>query len=138
LPLGVWRRGPSDWAYRVEVEGYGSIAGVGFESRNEALRAMQEAREDATARGVDSDRLREASLGDPDPEINAKIEAQALEGELADLAAGYAPKFWRCPDCGAGHQRGHFQTIGVHRCMGCGYVGTGGTMHTHVAERQLA
>jgi hypothetical protein len=45
LPLGVWRRGPSDWAYRVEVEGYGSIAGVGFESRNEALRAMQEARE---------------------------------------------------------------------------------------------
>ena len=50
----------------------------------------------------------------------------------------YALITWRCPDCGNGHKRGHFQTIGVHRCMGCGYVDDGGTMHTHDAEGRLA
>ena len=74
-----------------------------------------------------------------DPSINAEIVEGALQGEIADLAAGYPPKFWRCPDCGAGHGRGHFQVIGVHRCLGCGYVGEGGTMHTHDAKgRTLA
>lgn len=64
----------------------------------------------------------------PDPEINAEIVAQALVAEQADLAAGYPPRWFRC-DCGAAHNRGHFQVIGVHRCMACGYVGTGGTTH---------
>lgn len=73
----------------------------------------------------------------PDPAINAEIIQAALEGERADLAAGYAPKFWRCPDCGSGHKRGHFMTIGVHRCLGCGYVGDGGTMHTKDTEGRL-
>ena len=36
----------------------------------------------------------------------------------------------RCPECGASHGRGHFQVIGVHRCLGCGYVGDGGVMAT--------
>lgn len=72
----------------------------------------------------------------PDSEINEEIVAQALEAERIDLAAGYLPKFWRC-ECGAGHSRGHFQTIGVHRCLKCGYVGIGGTMHTHDAEGRL-
>lgn len=72
----------------------------------------------------------------PDPEINAEIVQAALEAERADLAAGYPPKFWRC-ECGAGHRRGHFQTIGVHRCMRCGYVGASGTMHTHDADGRL-
>ena len=48
--VGVWRRGPTDWAYRVEVEGYGSIAGVGFRSRDEARKAMHDARIDAWKR----------------------------------------------------------------------------------------
>jgi rubredoxin len=73
----------------------------------------------------------------PDPEINTEIIAAALAGEIADLAAGYPPKYWRCPDCGNGHKRGHFMTIGVHRCLGCGYVGDGGTMHTHDADGRL-
>jgi len=72
----------------------------------------------------------------PDVEINEGIIAEALAGEIVDLAAGYAPKFWRC-QCGAGHSRGHFQAIGVHRCLRCGYVGTGDTMHTHDAEGRL-
>lgn len=50
LPLGVWRRAPMDWAYRVEVDGYGSIAGVGFSTREEATVAMREARADAEAK----------------------------------------------------------------------------------------
>jgi rubredoxin len=73
----------------------------------------------------------------PDPEINAEIIAESLESERIDLAAGYLPRFWRCPDCGAGHGRGHFQVIGVHRCLGCGYVGEGGTMHTEDADGRL-
>ena len=47
LPLGVWRRVPMDWAYRIEVEGYGSIAGVGFSTKAEAREAMVRAREEA-------------------------------------------------------------------------------------------
>ena len=50
LPLGVWRRGPSDWAYRVEVEGYGSIYGGGFASRDEARARMKEVRREAESR----------------------------------------------------------------------------------------
>ena len=63
----------------------------------------------------------------PDPEINAEIIADALEGERADLAAGYPPRRWRCV-CGAEHARGHFGSIGVHRCLACGYTGAGGVM----------
>ncbi len=73
----------------------------------------------------------------PDPEINAEIEQMALDAERFDLAAGYPPRYWVCPDCGAGHRRGHFMAIGAHRCLFCGYIGTGGTMHTHDAEGRL-
>jgi hypothetical protein len=61
------------------------------------------------------------------PEINAEVAADALGGELADLAAGYPPRRWRCP-CGTEHSRGHFGAIGVHRCLTCGYTGAGGIM----------
>jgi hypothetical protein len=64
-----------------------------------------------------------------DPEINAEIAAAALESERLDLAAGYPPRHWTCP-CGASHSRGHFMTIGVHRCLRCGYTGEGGIMAT--------
>jgi rubredoxin len=64
----------------------------------------------------------------PDPEIDAEVAAEVLESERADLAAGYPPRRWKCPDCGAEHGRGHFMTIGTHRCLGCGYVGAGGVM----------
>lgn len=74
----------------------------------------------------------------PDPEINAEIILDALDAERADLAVGYAPRFWRCPDCGHGHARGHFQVVGVHRCLYCCYAGDGGTMHTHIDGRRLA
>ena len=67
----------------------------------------------------------------PDPAINAEVMGDALDAETADLAAGYLPRWWVCPECGASHQRGHFMSIGVHRCMGWGYVGDGGTMHTN-------
>lgn len=63
----------------------------------------------------------------PDPEINAGVAADALDAERADLAAGYPPRRWQC-SCGASHGRGHFMTIGIHRCLGCGYVGPGGVM----------
>ncbi len=63
----------------------------------------------------------------PDPVINPEAAATALEAERTDLAAGYKPRRWLC-DCGAEHGRGHFLTIGVHRCLACGYVGTGGVM----------
>ena len=66
----------------------------------------------------------------PDPEINAEVAADALMAERADLAAGYMPRLWTCPDCGKEHGRGHFLTIGAHRCLSCGYVGTGGVMRT--------
>lgn len=32
------------------------------------------------------------------------------------------------PDPEIDEGRGHFLTIGAHRCLGCGYVGTGGVM----------
>lgn len=63
----------------------------------------------------------------PDAEIAAECHEQAVEAEATDVAAGYAPRGWRC-DCGAEHSRGHFLTVGVHRCLACGYVGTGGTL----------
>ncbi len=63
----------------------------------------------------------------PDPEINAEVTADALEAERADLAAGYAPRRWRCI-CGAEHSRGHFGSVGAHRCLACGYTGTSGVM----------
>lgn len=63
----------------------------------------------------------------PDPEINAEVAAEVLEAEKADLKAGFEPRRWMC-ECGAEHGRGHFQSIGVHRCLACGYVGTGGVM----------
>ena len=50
LRTGVWRRAPMDWAYRIEVKDYGSIAGVGFESRDAARKAMHDARIDAWKR----------------------------------------------------------------------------------------
>ena len=64
----------------------------------------------------------------PDAEINAGVAADALDAERYDLSVGFPPSPWLCPECGAGHDRGHFQTVGVHRCLGCGYVGTGGVM----------
>jgi rubredoxin len=67
----------------------------------------------------------------PDPAINAEIVAEILAAETFDLAAGYPPRWWVCPECEASHQRGHFMQIGSHRCLGCGYVGEGGTMHTN-------
>ena len=54
LPLprnGVWRRAPMDWAYRIEIAGYGSIAGVGFSTKAEAHEAMVRAREEALSNG---------------------------------------------------------------------------------------
>jgi hypothetical protein len=63
----------------------------------------------------------------PDPEINREVIADALDAERADLAAGYAPRRWRCI-CGAEHSRGHFMSIGIHRCLACGYVGSEGIM----------
>lgn len=64
----------------------------------------------------------------PDPEINAEIIQTAIESERIDLSIGYTPRAWTCL-CGATHSRGHFQVIGVHRCLSCGYVGAAGVMH---------
>ena len=64
----------------------------------------------------------------PDPSINNEIIEDSTEAELADLAAGYPPKRWRCPKCETVHGRGHFMTFCVHRCLRCGYVGMGGVM----------
>lgn len=63
----------------------------------------------------------------PDATINAEVAADALAAERADLAAGYPPRLWTCPR-GHSHSRGHFGRVGVHRCLACGYVGTGGVM----------
>ena len=63
----------------------------------------------------------------PDPIINAQVAKDALAAEIADLAAGYPPRSWIC-QCGASHSRGHFMSIGVHRCLKCGYVGEDGVM----------
>lgn len=67
----------------------------------------------------------------PDPAINAEVIADALRAEDADLAVGYPPRWWVCPACHASHRRGYFLSVGVHRCLRCGYVGEGGTMHTN-------
>lgn len=64
----------------------------------------------------------------PDPEISAEVAADVLDAERADLAAGYSPRRWRCPECRTEHDRGHFLGVGQHRCFRCGYVGTGGIM----------
>ena len=75
----------------------------------------------------------------PDPEINAGVIADAIEAERADLAAGYPPRRWRCT-CGAEHSRGHFGTVGVHRCLSCGYTGTEGVMldDTYICDDSCA
>lgn len=70
------------------------------------------------------------SMYHPDPEINLAIEEESMESERIDLEAGYAPRRWRCPDCKAEHSRGHFMSIGVHRCLRCGYCGPKGLMFT--------
>lgn len=64
----------------------------------------------------------------PDPAINALVTEEANDAERANLAAGFPPSWWLCPDCGAKHNRGHFGNIGNHRCLNCGYVGGGGVM----------
>lgn len=64
----------------------------------------------------------------PDPDIAAEVAAEALAAERADLAAGYSPRRWSCPECSTSHSRGHFMSIGVHRCLRCGYYGDGGVM----------
>lgn len=64
----------------------------------------------------------------PDPTINAELIEQSIEAERFDLAVGYPPRAWTC-SCGATHSRGHHLTIGTHRCLRCGYVGTAGVMH---------
>lgn len=67
----------------------------------------------------------------PDPDIDAEIRRDALAGERFDLAAGYPARWWVCPSCRASHRRGWFLVEGQHRCLRCGYVGDGGTMHTN-------
>ena len=32
---------------------------------------------------------------------------------------------FRCPDCGAGHDRGYVDGFSLFRCLGCGYSGHG-------------
>lgn len=63
-----------------------------------------------------------------DPEMNEGIAVDVLAAEIIDLQVGYAPRRWTCPDCGQSHSRGHFNAIGCHRCLSCGYTGTGGVM----------
>ena len=70
----------------------------------------------------------------PDPEINFEITHEAIAAEVADLKIGYPPRWWMCPECGNQHQRGHFMAIGQHRCLWCGYIGTGGIMDTERIE----
>jgi rubredoxin len=64
----------------------------------------------------------------PDQEINREVAQEAIIAESIDIGVGYPPRRWTCPDCGASHSRGHAQAIGQHRCLRCGYVGTGGVM----------
>lgn len=63
----------------------------------------------------------------PDPGINEGVAADAREGEAASLAAGLAPSPWECT-CGAAHGRGPIEGGDLHRCLNCGYVGTGGRL----------
>lgn len=44
LPLGVWKRARRDWAYRFEVDGYGSVYGCGFSTRGEARAGLRQKR----------------------------------------------------------------------------------------------
>jgi hypothetical protein len=64
----------------------------------------------------------------PDPEINAEVTQEAREAEITDVKGGYPPARWFCPKCGASHARGHFQALGTHRCLSCGYVGEDGVL----------
>lgn len=64
----------------------------------------------------------------PDSEINKGVAAEVLASEVIDLKVGYPPRRWTCPQCALSHSRGHFLSIGSHRCLGCGYVGGGGVM----------
>lgn len=70
----------------------------------------------------------------PDPEIHAALAAESLESEIFDLQAGCPPRNWLCPGCGTTHGRGHAGAIGVHRCLHCGYTGTGGIMFGDESE----
>jgi hypothetical protein len=63
----------------------------------------------------------------PDKAINDEVKRDVIAAEVFDLSIGYPASWWRCP-CGASHNRGHFQSIGVHRCLRCGYVGDDGIM----------
>jgi len=63
----------------------------------------------------------------PDNDINQEVRSQILEAEIFDLSAGLPPRWWKCI-CGEIHNRGHFYSIGVHRCLKCGYVGDKGIM----------
>ena len=66
----------------------------------------------------------------PDPEIDAGVRADALEAEMFDLSVGYPARWWVCPTCEKAHRNGFTNgAFGVHRCLWCGYVGDGGTMH---------
>jgi hypothetical protein len=62
----------------------------------------------------------------PDPEINAEVALERARGELLDIRAGYPVSRWTCPDCGRSHRRGFMPGSLAHRCLWCGYVGTGG------------
>jgi len=64
----------------------------------------------------------------PDPMINEAIRIETLDNEVNDLSNGYPPRHWCCPQCRRSHGRGHFLALGQHRCLWCGYVGTGGVM----------
>lgn len=63
----------------------------------------------------------------PDLDINKKIQEDVLQGEIKDLESGFLPRRWECT-CGAEHSRGNFMSIGVHRCLNCGYVGEDGIL----------
>ena len=70
----------------------------------------------------------------PDPEINEEVIADMLEAEAYDMSVGDGPWWWQCPKCRASHNRGHHEAVGVHRCLGCGYTGTGGIMSADRSE----
>jgi len=71
----------------------------------------------------------------PDPEMNEGIADDVLKAEIYDLSIGYPPRRWTCL-CGRSHSRGHFMAIGQHRCLWCGYVGTGGVMWDPQSEEE--
>jgi len=73
----------------------------------------------------------------PTGTVDSEVRAEEQESEAADLAAGYPPRRWRC-DCGREHGRGHFQSVGVHRCLGCGYVGHSTVGALELIDRAMA